>query len=169
MSKVSTLTALASIALVASLGLTGMASAQVVTVELGAELEERRLEIGPRDVERLTERLQERIEASLERVGASESLVVTVTLNEVWQDRPTRSDLERRPGLSYRSFSRGGASISASFSDPDAGFSGEHNYEWRQTDISSSRFAATWFSANRTIDRFSRALGNSVEAEQAGS
>ncbi len=173
-------TALASFALAASLGATSMASAQVVTVELGTEVENKREEIRSEDIEFLVERLQARVEASLERVGAPETLVVTVTLEDVWKDRPTPRQLERQPSLLSRGFERGGASITASFSDPEAGFSGEHSYEWRQTDLGTPRNSPTWSSASsrfganlnsavRTIDRFSRALGNSVEAEQAGS
>ena len=151
------------------------ALAQGATLErvvIGEALLEKEDAYGERDIRRLQDELEEAVSEALAR-GArpaedeAGALMVTVTLEDAWPNRPTFQQLSDQPGLSYRSVSRGGARVSAVIETADGTQVGAADYEWRTFDIADSAHRSTWADAERTFDRFSRRLAEEVEAARA--
>lgn len=157
-------------ALIASGTLSAVAQAAPVTldpVEIGADLAEKTEEYGARDVERLAEELTRAVTRRLERDGheitdTPDAIRVAITLENAWPNRPTHEQLADRPGLSMRSVSLGGASVSAELFDAAGVQIGEITYSWRTHHISDSVARSTWTDAERTFDRFARNLSDEL-------
>ena len=161
------------IALATSLALGAAAQAapvQLDPVQIGEDLAEKSEDYGARDVERLVEELTEAITERLEREGHSivtgpAEIRIAVTLENAWPNRPTREQLADRPGLSLRSISLGGASVSAVLYDESGAQTGEIEYSWRTHHISDSVGQTTWSDAERTFDRFARSLAEELPGD----
>ncbi|WP_371395970.1 DUF3313 family protein [Fretibacter rubidus] len=115
---------------------------------------------GEKDLNRLTARLEKRLNEQLAKRGVTvddnASTVLRVVLTDVRNNRPTFKQLSKEPGLSYDSFGNGGAEIEAELIRAGGEALGEMSYQWYENDIQDARFGGTWSDANRTIDRFAK-------------
>lgn len=115
---------------------------------------------GEKELDRLQERLEKKLTASLEKKGIivseTASTVFQVTITDVENNRPTFKQLSSEPSLSYQSFGTGGAEFEAEVLAADGRTVGTINYDWFESDIRDANFGGTWSDANRAIDRFAK-------------
>ena len=120
---------------------------------------------GQKDLDHLTERLQKRMVARLEKDGIVVSDNATTVLNLVITDakpnRPTFKQLSKDASLSSRSFGVGGAKFEGTLISP-SGEQGEVSYSWYENDIYDAQYGGIWTDANRAIDRFARKTAKSL-------
>ena len=123
---------------------------------------------GERDLLRLTERLQSKLEKSLIKKGVHISetaeTVLRVTLVDANPNRPTSEQLSRQSGLHHRSLGVGGAKMEGELIAADGQSLGTMNYNWYEHDISESQYGGTWTGANRAIDRFAKKTAKSLQS-----
>ena len=72
--------------------------------------------------------------------------------------RPTFKQLGDTPGLSFQSFSLGGARIEGRMIRAD-GTETPLSYSWYETDLFQAPYESTWGDAHWSFDRFARRLG----------
>ena len=128
-------------------------------------------EYGERDIERLTEALRAEAEAAL--MGAGRLAVdgaepegrIELTLVDADPNRPTMLQMKNEPGLSFQSFSRGGAAIEAVLYDASGAEAGRMEYDWYSPDLRDAWARGVWSDADRTIDRFASRLASAVTGE----
>ena len=113
---------------------------------------------GERDLQRLTERLQSKIERKFTKKGITVSdtapTVLRVTITDAKPNRPTFEQLSREVGLSFQSFGIGGAEIESELIAAGGRSLGTLNYKWYENDIRDARFGGTWGDANRAFSRY---------------
>ena len=149
-------------------------SVALTSITIGEALEAKRDDYGPRALDRLEAELRDSIEHALERANLladadAADIFIAVTLEDAFPNRPTFAQLSNQPGLSYESYSRGGARLSATLSGADGTQLGEADYHWRTMDITDAAHRSTWTDADRTFDRFARRLADqAAEAVPAG-
>ena len=151
------------------------AFAQGATLErvvIGEALQDKQEEYGARDLRRLEGDVREAVTDALARNGLlgdddMADLVVTVTLEDAWPNRPTFAQLSDQPGLSYRSISRGGARLSAIIETAEGQQVSAADYEWRTFDLADSATRSTWGDAKRTFDRFADRLVDEIGGVRA--
>ena len=72
---------------------------------------------GDRDIERLTERLQSKLEKKFAtkgiQVSDTASTILRITIEDAKPNRPTFNQLSEQPSLSFQSFANGGAELEA--------------------------------------------------------
>ena len=123
---------------------------------------------GDRDLQRLTKRLQSKLEASLVKKGLNISetapTVLRVTLVDAKPNRPTFKQLGREAGLSIRSFGIGGAKMESELIAAGGQSLGTINYKWYENDIRDAQYGGTWTDANRAIDRFAKKTAKSLQS-----
>ena len=121
---------------------------------------------GDRDLERLTARLEKKLNRQLTKrgVAVSDSAATTlrVTLTDVKNNRPTFRQLGRDVSLSHQSFGTGGAELEAEVLGSSGASLGTMAYDWYETDIREAQFGGIWSDANRAIDRFARRAAKSI-------
>lgn len=138
-------------------GFSGPASPDV-RVTLSPELQKLAAEsYGERDVNALAAELQRDVARELERTGVLAGGRAELVLVDAQPNRPTFKQLGDKPGLSFQSFSVGGAKIQGRLIAVD-GAETPVSYSWYETDIRNAPYSATWSDANWTIDRFARRL-----------
>lgn len=113
---------------------------------------------GVRDVNRLAQRLERSVQRELDRTGAYDGARLELTLVDVTPNRPTFKQMVDRPGLSFQSFSLGGARIEGRAIGRDGAVT-PLSYAWQDTDIRNALYASTWSDAEWTIERFAYGLG----------
>ena len=115
---------------------------------------------GEKDLARLTQRLETHILAQMEKRGVSTSpnaaTVLRVTLTDAKPNRPTFNQLSREVGLSFQSFSIGGAEMEAEIISAGGDSLGTMNYDWYEDDIRDAKYNGTWTDAHRSIQRFAK-------------
>jgi len=116
---------------------------------------------GERELNRLTERLESKLERKLTKQGVTvsdtASTVLRVTLVNAKPNRPTFGQLSKQPSLSFQSFGVGGAEIESELIAAGGQSLGSMNYKWYETDIRfAARTAGTWTDAYRAMDRYAR-------------
>ncbi len=113
---------------------------------------------GERDLQRLTERLQTKIERKFAKKGITvsdtASTVLRVTIANAKPNRPTFEQLSRETGLSYQSIGIGGAEIESELIAPGGRSLGTLNYKWYENDIRDARYSGTWGDAHRAFSRY---------------
>lgn len=121
---------------------------------------------GEKDLNRLTNRLEEKMTQRLVKQGIdvseNASTVLRVVLTDARNNRPTFSQLSKEAGLSFRSYGRGGASMEGQLITADGRSLGEMSYAWYDHDIYDAAYAHTWSDANRAIDHFARKTAKSL-------
>jgi hypothetical protein len=141
--------------------LTGTAAAAApadVTVTIGPELQAKaENNYGIDEVARLARDLQLQVKRSLARSGAYEDARVELVLADVRPNRPTFKQLGDTPGLSFESFSVGGAAIDGRIVTADGAVK-PVSYKWYETDIRQAAAHWTWSDAVWTFDRFANRL-----------
>ncbi len=148
----------------AALLLAGAATAAVaapasVTVTIGPELQAKATkDLGQRDVDDLAKELRTSVEKRLAKTGAYDGARIELQLTDAKPNRPTFKQMSDRPGLSYESFSIGGAKIDGHAIAAD-GHVTPLSYSYFEPDIRWARVAGTWSDAQWTIDRFAYQVG----------
>lgn len=120
---------------------------------------------GDKELTRLAERLQERMEMRLTKNGVAISDTASNVLNLVITDarptRPTFKQLSSDPSLTMQSHGVGGAKFEGTLVSGGA-VKGAISYGWYETDIRDAAYGSTWKDANRAIDRFARKTAKSL-------
>lgn len=113
---------------------------------------------GDRDLERLTERLQSKLEAKFTKKGIevsdTASTVLRITIEDAKPNRPTFKQLSKEPGLSFESFGIGGAELQAELIAAGGKSLGTMSYRYYENDIRDAKFGGTWGDAHRAFSRF---------------
>lgn len=114
---------------------------------------------GDKELDRLTERLENKMYTYMAKYGveASEdaSTVLNLVITDVDNNRPTFKQLSNAPSLSFRSFGNGGAEFDGTLTRGSEDL-GTVSYSWFENDIRFAAYGHTWSDANRAIDRFAR-------------
>ncbi|NNC36352.1 MAG: hypothetical protein EX271_07015 [Acidimicrobiales bacterium] len=114
---------------------------------------------GEKELDRLAERLEQKMYRYMEKYGVESSDDATTVLNLVITDvdnnRPTFKQLSSSPSLSYQSFGNGGAEFDGTLTQGSEEL-GTVSYSWFDNDIRHAAHGHTWSDANRAIDRFAR-------------
>lgn len=113
---------------------------------------------GDRDLERLTKRLESKLEHKLTKKGIEvsddASTVLRITIEDAKPNRPTYNQLSVQPGLSFQSIGNGGAELEAELIAAGGESLGTMSYRYYETDIRDARFGGTWGDAHRAFGRF---------------
>jgi len=113
---------------------------------------------GDRDIERLTERLESKIEKKFAQKGIevsdTASTVLRITIEDAKPNRPTFNQLSKQPGLSFQSFANGGAELEAELIAAGGESLGTMSYRYYENDIRYANRGSTWNDANRAFSRF---------------
>ena len=113
---------------------------------------------GERDLQRLSERLQSKIENKFAKKGIevsdNASTVLRVTIADAKPNRPTHEQLSRDVGLSFRSIGIGGAELESELIAAGGRSLGSINYKWYENDIREAQFGGTWSDAYRAFGRY---------------
>lgn len=121
---------------------------------------------GERDLNKLAARLEKKMQRQLTKRGAGVSddagTVLRLVITDARPTRPTFRQLSKEPGLSYRSFGTGGATIEGQLIASDGTSLGDLSYAWYEDDIRDAAFGGTWTDANRALDRFARKTAKSL-------
>jgi len=123
---------------------------------------------GDKDIKRLTERLQSKIEKKFTKKGIeisnTASTILRVTLTDAKPNRPTFEQLSREPGLSFQSFGNGGAKIESELIAAGGVSLGTMNYKYYETDIrDAARGSGTWMDAYRAFGRYSSKVAKTLQ------
>ncbi|HEV7353789.1 MAG TPA: hypothetical protein VGN74_11750 [Brevundimonas sp.] len=130
-----------------------------VAVALGPDLQDKAEDIGQRDLDRLTGRLQREVEQALARDGG-DVVSARLVLVDARPNRPTFEQVASRPGLdAFRSVSIGGARIEGEVTTAD-GVTRPVSYDWYSSNLADVRGFGVWDDADRAIDRFARRLAD---------
>ncbi|WP_269713334.1 hypothetical protein [Caulobacter sp. NIBR2454] len=137
---------------------TGVALAAPVSeinVTIGPELAQKAPELGARELDDLRGDLKRTVERELERAGqlTPQGGRLDLVITDARPNRPTMQQMSRKPGLSYQSFSIGGAAVTGAYAAP-GGATTPVAYSWFETDIREAWWRGTWGDANRAFDRF---------------
>lgn len=126
-----------------------------ITVEIGPELAKKAPELGKRELDDLRGDLKRTVERELERAGqiSPQGGRLDLVITDARPNRPTMQQMARKPGLSYQSFSIGGAAVTGIYSAP-GGAGTPVAYSWYENDIREAWWRGTWGDANRAFDRF---------------
>jgi hypothetical protein len=150
--------ALAAAAAIAALATSASAAPASVNVVIGPELQKDAARIyGVRDIDRLADNLQTSVARDLARTGAYADSRIELVLVDAKPNRPTFKQLTDKPGLSFQSFSVGGAEIEGRAIAPD-GTVTPLRYSWYESDIRQSLNVWVWHDAEWTFDRFANRL-----------
>ncbi|MDO8411714.1 MAG: hypothetical protein Q7S93_16800 [Phenylobacterium sp.] len=129
-----------------------------VSVSIAPEFREKALETyGLTEIERLADGLRDEVARELARTGVMAGGRVELVLTDAKPNRPTPKELGDRPGLSFRSFSLGGAAIKGQMITFD-GKVMPVTFSWYASDITDARRQAVWGDAHWTFDRFAHRL-----------
>jgi hypothetical protein len=159
--------------LAAGLMATGAAAAEVrlqapdgpaprVSVAVGPELRERADDLGQREIDRLTDRLQREVDQALSQRDSG-IVSARLVLVDARPNRPTFEQVADRPGLdAFRSISIGGATIEGEVTTAD-GATRPVGYDWYSSNLADVQGFGTWYDADRAIARFARRLADGRE------
>lgn len=137
-----------------------MADPASITVTLGAELQDKAGELGPREVQEQADRLAILVERALSRDGDFDDARVELVLTDVRPNRPTFEQMIARPGLSgHLSRSIGGATIEGQITTAD-GRVLPVQYDWYSSSLSDVSGNGVWQDADRAYRR----LANNIVA-----
>ncbi|MET0336194.1 MAG: hypothetical protein ABW063_00375, partial [Caulobacter sp.] len=91
-----------------------------INVEIGPELAKKAPELGARELDDLRGDLKRTVERELERAGqlSPQGGRLDLVITDARPNRPTMQQMARKPGLSYQSFSIGGAAVTGAYSAP---------------------------------------------------
>ena len=121
---------------------------------------------GDREITRLKERLESKLEKRLTKKGVqisdTASTVLRVTIEDAKPNRPTFKQLSKEPGLSYESFGNGGAELQAELIAAGGRSLGTMSYRFYETDIRDAKFGGTWGDAHRAFGRFASKAAKTI-------
>ncbi|MFD1189296.1 hypothetical protein [Phenylobacterium conjunctum] len=144
--------------LAAGAATSAVAAPPTVTVNLSPAVRKAAAETyGVAEVDRVAESLRQTVARKLDRTGALQGAQVDLTLDDVKPNRPTFKQLGDKPGLSYQSFSVGGARVTGSATAADGSVT-PVSYQWYETDIRNAWYQPTWGDADRAFGRLADRL-----------
>lgn len=147
----------------AALLLAPFANAAEINVSFSEDFSEKLTEdYGAREGERLVERLTSQLERKFDGMAGVQT--INVVIEDAKPNRPTMQQMSDRIGLSYQSFSLGGADLHGEVIGVDGSMITEIDYDWYENDIRWSENRATWGDAMRTFQLFSGKLSKAVKA-----
>ena len=116
--------------------------------------------LGQRDLDALTAKMKKHATKSLAKKDISVSdeadLILKLTLVDAQNNRPTHRQVSRQIGLSFRSFSVGGAEFEGELFTKDGTSLGQVSYSYYDDFLDEfSQASGTWTDANIAIQRFS--------------
>jgi hypothetical protein len=154
-------TAVLAAGLLAGGALASPAAPGAVQVSIGPQLQSHAREVGQRELDALAIELRRDVENQLEANGGRTEDVARVDLviTAATPNRPTMEQMSRTPGLSFASFSVGGATIEGTVTTAD-GATRPVRYHYMESDIRQARHAGTWEDAERTFDMFAHDLAH---------
>lgn len=146
----------------------------LVGITIGETLEAKRDEYGAREFDRLIGTLTADLERELREAAllaeGENGTTLHVVIEDATPNRPTFAQQGGRPALSFQSFGRGGAHVTAELRDSAGALVATYEYSWTTPRIEDAQFANVWTDANRTFDRFSSRLASSLrDAVNSGS
>lgn len=145
-------------ALFATAATAAQAAPASITVRVSPELQDKAVRtLGVRDVDQLAGDLRKAVERRLSRTGAFDGQRIVLELADAQPNHPTFKQMADKPGLSYESFSVGGARIEGHAIAPD-GHVTPLSYSYYEPDIRYARLGGTWADAQWAIDRFAYRL-----------
>lgn len=147
------LTFLVPFAVAATLAGAAVAQPASVHVTLGADLQDKTEDLGPREVQQQADRLIEVLNDALASNAALNGARIDLVLTDLKPNRPTFQQMQDRPGLDpMRSISIGGAAIEGQITLAD-GTVQPVRYRWFSTTLAEVRGFATWQDADRAYRR----------------
>ncbi|MEE2526473.1 hypothetical protein V0U79_08845 [Hyphobacterium sp. HN65] len=138
----------------------------VAEITIGEELEAKGDDYGRREFDRLTRTLSADLERELRSVylladGNAEAMLFVV-IEDATPNRPTFAQ-QGVSGLSWQSYGRGGAHITAELRTADGTVLSTYEYSWTTPSIQDARYASVWTDAYRTFDRFAARLADDLD------
>jgi len=143
-------------------------------ITIGETLEAKRDDYGAREFDRLIRTLASDLERELREVALLAEGENGASLNVVIEDaipnRPTFAQQGATSSLSFQSFGRGGAHITAELRDAGGALVATYAYSWTTPRLEDALYNNVWTDTNRTFDRFSVRLASSLrDAVNTGS
>ena len=139
----------------------------IAEIEIGETLFEKGDEYGVREFDRLIRTLSADLERELRGVSllaeGDAATVLHVTIEDATPNRPTFVQQGGTSGLSWQSYGRGGAHVTAELRDVAGTVLATYEYSWTTPDIRDARFASVWTDAHRTFDRFASRVADSLD------
>src|SRR6185436_8118158 len=89
--------------------------------------------------------------------GPAASASIDLVITNARPNRPTMQQLSNTPGLSFESFSIGGATVDGTLTNADGSTQTVH-YGWYENDIIQAQTAWTWSDAHDVFDRVARRI-----------
>lgn len=140
-------------AVAATLAGAAVAQPASVNVTLGADLQEKTEDLGPREVQQQTDRLIEVLTNALASDADLNGARIDLVLTDLKPNRPTFQQMMDRPGLDpMHSISIGGASIEGQITLAD-GTVQPVRYRWFSNNLADVRGFSTWQDAERAYRR----------------
>lgn len=147
-------------AVTATLAGAALAEPASVTVTLGARLQDKTEDLGPREVQEQSDRLVELVTRAVADTPALNGARIELVLTDLKPNRPTFQQISERPGLDpMRSISIGGAAIEGQITLAD-GTVQPVRYEWFSHNLADVRGFTAWQDADRAFRR----LGSNLAA-----
>lgn len=138
----------------------------IAEITIGAELEAKGDDYGRREFDRLTRTLAADLERELRSVSllsdGEAGTLLYVVIEDATPNRPTFAQ-QGVSGLSWQSYGRGGAHITAEVRDSAGNVLSTYEYSWTTPSIQDARYASVWTDAYRTFDRFSARMADDLE------
>ena len=154
------LTFLVPFAVTAALAGAALAEPAAVNVTIGARLQDKVENLGPREVQEQSDRLVQVVTQAVADTPALNGARIDLVLTDLKPNRPTFQQISERPGLDpMRSVSIGGAEIEGRITLAD-GTVQPVRYEWFTNNLGDVRGNTTWQDADRAFRR----LGTNLAA-----
>ncbi|WP_421790680.1 hypothetical protein [Hyphobacterium sp.] len=138
----------------------------LANIEIGETLFDKGDEYGVREFDRLIRTLNADLERELRGISmlgdGGTSAVLHVTIEDATPNRPTFAQ-QGASGVSWQSYGRGGAHLTAELHDASGNVIATFDYSWETPDIRDAQFASVWTDTHRTFDRFAVRLARSLE------
>jgi hypothetical protein len=152
-----TLLAIAAVATPATAAAAPIGPVSTVEIRLGAELTDKDDVIGEREARMLSESLRDNVVRAVGGLSDAGGVLV-LTIEDAKPNRPTMTQMRKRPGLSLaESFGIGGAEVTGTYVAP-GGEATEVSYRWYESDIRNAQYVGEWHDADKTFRRFADRL-----------
>jgi len=122
---------------------------------------------GERELERLANRLQVKMENRLDKSGididANAPTILRLVITDARPNRPTLSQMSKDISLSHKSYGTGGAAITGELVTVSGESLGTLSYAWYETNFTNAAYSNTWSDSHRTFDRFARKVTKNIK------
>lgn len=158
----------------ASYSATPTGPVSLVDITIGETLEAKRDEYGAREFDRLIRTLSSDLQRELREAAlladGEGSATLHVVIEDATPNRPTFAQQGATSSLSFQSFGRGGAHVTAELRDTRGAVIATYDYSWMTPRLEDALYNNVWTDTKRTFDRFSVRLASSLrDAVNTGS